>query len=47
MAFIFQFVNKVYNIDLLAYIEESFHLWSKPNFIMVYEFVDVLLNSDC
>ena len=47
MAFIFQFVNMVYHIDLFAYIEESLHLWNKPNLIMVYELFNVLLKPLC
>ena len=42
MVFIFQFVNMVYHIDWFACTEESFHCWSKPNLIMVYELFDVL-----
>ena len=42
--FIFHFVNVVYHIDWLAYIEESLHPWNKPNVTMVYELFDVLLN---
>jgi len=45
MVFIFHFVIMVYHIELYAYIEESLHPWNKPNFIMVYEFYEVLLNS--
>ena len=45
MVFIFQFVNMVYHIDWLPYIEESLHPWNKHNLIMVYEVLDVLLNS--
>ena len=45
MAFIFQFVNMMYHIDLFAYIDEFLHPWNKPNSIMVYELFDVLLNS--
>ena len=37
MAFIFQFVTMVYNIDWIAYIEESLHSWNNSNLIMVYE----------
>ena len=44
---IFQFVNMVYHNDWFVYIEESLHPWNKPNLIMVYELVDVLLNSVC
>ena len=47
MVFIFQFVNMVYHIDWLAYIEEFLHSWNKPNLIMVYELFHVLLNSVC
>ena len=47
MVFIFQFVNMVYHIDLFAYIEESLHLWNKPNLIMVYELFNVLLKPLC
>ena len=36
MAFIFQFVNVVYYIDLFADIEESLHPWNKAHLIMVY-----------
>ena len=44
MDIIFQFANKVYHIDWLAYIKEFLHPWNKPNVIMLYEFFDVLLN---
>ena len=43
----FHFVNMVYRIDSFAYIEESLHSWNKPDLIMVYELLDVLLNSVC
>ena len=45
MVFIFQFINMVYHIDLFVYIEESLHPWNKPNLNMVYELLNVLLNS--
>ena len=45
MVFIFQFVNMVYHIDWFAYIDESLHPWNKSNLIMVYELLDLLLNS--
>ena len=45
MIFIFQFANMVYHIDLFAYIEESLHSWNKPNLVLVYALLDVLLNS--
>ena len=44
MDFIFQFLNMVYHIDWFLYIKESLHPWNKPNLIMVYELLDVLLN---
>ena len=47
MVFIFQFVNMIYHIDCLAYIEESLLHWNKPNLIMAYKLLDVLLNSVC
>ena len=47
LVFIFQFVDRVYHIDLFVYTEESLHPWNKPNLIMVYELFNVLLNSVC
>ena len=47
MTFIFQFVNVVYYIDLLADIEESLHPWDKAHLVMVYDLFNVLLDSDC
>ena len=47
MVSIFQLINMVYHIDWFVYIEESLHPWNKPNLNMVYEFLDVLLNSVC
>ena len=47
MAFISQFVNVVYHIDRFAIIEESMHLWDKPNLIMMYDFFNVLLDCVC
>ena len=44
LVFIFQFVNMVYHIDWFVYIEEFLQLWNKPNFIIVNELFDVLLN---
>ena len=37
MIFIFQFVNTMYLIDSLVYIEESLHPWDKSDLIMVYD----------
>ena len=47
MAFIFQFVNVVYYIDLFVDIEESLHPWDKAHLVMVYDLFNVLLDSDC
>ena len=46
MAFIFQFVN-VYYIDWFVYIEESLYPWDKAQLVMVYDLLNVLLDSDC
>ena len=46
MAFIFQFVNVVYYIDWFEDIEESLHLWDKAHLIMMYDLLNVLLDSD-
>ena len=47
IAFIFQFVNVVYYIDLFVDIEESLHPWDKTHLVMVYDLLNVLLDSDC
>ena len=47
MTFIFQFVNVVYYIDLLADIEESLHPWDEAHLVMVYDLFNVLLDSVC
>ena len=47
MVFIFQFATMVYHIDCFAYTEESLYPWNKSKLIMVYELLDVLLNSVC
>ena len=46
-AFIFQFVNVVYYIDLFVDIEESLHPWDKAHLVMMYDLFNVLLDSDC
>ena len=46
MAFIFQFVNVVNYIDWFADIE-YLHPLDKAQLIMVYDFLNVLLDSDC
>ena len=47
MVYIFEFVNTVYHIDWFTHIEDSLHPWNKPKLIMVYELIDVFLNSFC
>ena len=47
MAFIFQFVNVVCYVDWFADIEESLHPWDKAHLVMVYDLLNVLLDSDC
>ena len=47
MVFIFQFVNVVYYIDWFADIKESLHSWDKAHLFMVYDFLNMLLDSVC
>ena len=47
IRFLSSFVNMMYHMDQFAYIEESLYPWNKCNLLMVYEFLDVLLNSVC
>ena len=47
MVFIFQFVNVVYYIDWLANIEESLHPWDKAHLVMMYDLLNMLLDSVC
>ena len=47
MAFLLQFVNMVYHVDWFAYIEESLHPWDKSHLIMVYDPLNMLLDSVC
>ena len=47
MAFIFQFINVVYYIDWFADIEESLHPWDKPHLVMMYDLLNILLDSVC
>ena len=47
MAFIFQFVNVVYNIDRFADTEECLHPWDEAHLVIVYDLFNVLLDSDC
>ena len=47
MVFIFQFVNVVYYIDSFVDIEESLHLWDKAHLVMMYDLLNMLLDSVC
>ena len=47
MAFIFQFVNVVYYIDLFTDIEESLHPWDKAHLVMMYDLLNMLLDFVC
>ena len=47
MIFIFQFVNAICHIALLADIETFLHLWDKFYLIMAYDSFHVLLNLVC
>ena len=47
MVFIFQFVNVVYHIDLSVNIEESLHPWNKTHLVMMYDVLNMLLDSVC
>ena len=47
MTFIFQFVNVVYYIDLLADIEESLHPWDKAHLVMKYDRLNMLFDFVC
>ena len=45
MVFIFQFVNMVYHIDRFVNIEESLLPWNKVHLIMMYNLLNMLLDS--
>ena len=47
MVFIFQFVNVVYHIDCFADIKESLHPWDKAHLVMMYDLLNMLLDSVC
>ena len=47
MVFIFQFVNVVYYVDFFADIEESLHPWDKAHLVMMYDLLNMLLDSVC
>ena len=47
MPLIFQFVNLVYYIDWFADIKESLHSWDKAHLVMVYDLLNMLLDSVC
>ena len=46
MVFIFQFFDVLYYMNLFADIEESLHPWDKAHLVMVYDLLNVLLDSD-
>ena len=46
MAFI-QFVNMVYPINWIVYVEESLHLWDKTDLIVIHDLLNVLLDPVC
>ena len=45
MISIFQFVNVVYHIDWFENIEESLHPWDKAHLVMMYNLLNMLLDS--
>ena len=47
MAFIFQFFNVLYYIDWFADIEESLPPWDKAHLVMMYDLLNMLLDSIC
>ena len=47
MAFIFQLVNVVYYIDRFADIDESLYPWDKAHLVMVYDLLNLWLDSVC
>ena len=47
MVFIFQFCNAVYYIDLFVDIKESLHPWDKAHLVMMYDLLNMLLDSVC
>ena len=47
MVFIFQFVNVVYHIDWFVDIEESLYPLDKAHLVMMYDLLNMLLDSVC
>ena len=45
--FIFKFFNVVYHIDWFVDVKESLHSWDKARLVMVYDFLNMLLDSVC
>ena len=45
MVFIFQLVNMVYYIDSFVDIKESLHPWDKAHLVIMYDLLNVLLDS--
>ena len=47
MVFIFQFVNVVYHIDYFVDIEEFLHPLDKAHLVMMYDLINMLVDSVC
>ena len=47
MVFMFQCVNVMYHMDCFANIEESLHPWDKAHLVMMYDLLNMLLDSVC
>jgi len=43
----FQFVNVVCHMGCFANIEESLHPWDKAHLVMMYDLLNMLLDSAC
>ena len=44
-GFDFSFVNVVCDVDRFAYVEPSLCIWDESHLVMVYDLVDMLLDS--
>ena len=47
MAFILQFANVMYHIDWFVDVEKSLHPWDKSHLVMVYDPINLLLDTVC
>ena len=47
MFSVFQFVNIVYHIDRFATIEEFLHPWNKTHLVMMFDPLNIFLDSVC